>query len=351
MEKLVKTFTRDLSILTTQWWTVAQTVNFKKELGVAYKDNPASATGLAVTYYYFESDLEAVKKAFLAKLKKDANYYLKIRGAYREHVTATRNLLKQIEKKSLTVNIFEKVKRYFVDLYPVYRFTLLVPSTWSDDVKKMLGVKAEETIRAAFEDRLFSEGTFEAVDFAMQSLVKARLNAVGKSEKFSKFMTESEILALVKSEKINWDEIARRTCGYVYCKGKVCSTCDYRKVFAENKYFYSEEVHVGDLLKGTVACVGLTVAGKVHLLFSLEQVSEFKEGEVLVTPMTVPDFLPAMKKAVAIVTDEGGVTCHAAIVSRELKIPCLIGTKVATKWLKNGDLVEVDTVKGVVKKL
>jgi len=65
--------------------------------------------------------------------------------------------------------------------------------------------------------------------------------------------------------------------------------------------------------------------------------------------MTVPDFLPAMKKAKAIVTDEGGLTCHAAIVSRELSIPCIIGTRIATKVLKDGDLVEVDSNEGKIR--
>lgn len=65
--------------------------------------------------------------------------------------------------------------------------------------------------------------------------------------------------------------------------------------------------------------------------------------------MTSPWYLPAMKKATAIVTDEGGITCHAAIVSRELKKPCIIGTKIATKVLKDGDLVEVDANKGIVR--
>ena len=65
--------------------------------------------------------------------------------------------------------------------------------------------------------------------------------------------------------------------------------------------------------------------------------------------MIKPDYLSAMKKAVAFVTDEGGITCHAAIVARELNKPCIIGTKIATKVLKDGDEVEVDADKGVVK--
>ena len=69
----------------------------------------------------------------------------------------------------------------------------------------------------------------------------------------------------------------------------------------------------------------------------------------MVSSMTVPDFLPAMKRASAFVTDEGGITCHAAIIAREMKKPCIIGTKIATQVLKNGTEVEVDANNGVVK--
>jgi pyruvate,water dikinase len=65
--------------------------------------------------------------------------------------------------------------------------------------------------------------------------------------------------------------------------------------------------------------------------------------------MTTPDFVPAMKKAAAIVTAEGGLLCHAAIISRELKKPCIVGTKVATSILKTGTRIQVDAQKGVVK--
>ena len=67
--------------------------------------------------------------------------------------------------------------------------------------------------------------------------------------------------------------------------------------------------------------------------------------------MTRPDYVAGMKKSAAIVTEEGGITCHAAIVSRELKIPCIIGTKIATKALKDGMMVEVDATNGVVRKI
>lgn len=101
-------------------------------------------------------------------------------------------------------------------------------------------------------------------------------------------------------------------------------------------------------LNGIAAAMG-KVIGKAKICLTMKDINNFKEGEILVTSMTRPEFVPAMKKALAIVTDEGGLTCHAAIISRELKKPCLIATKFATKILKNGDMVEVNANHGWVK--
>lgn len=101
------------------------------------------------------------------------------------------------------------------------------------------------------------------------------------------------------------------------------------------------------LLKGLGASPGIAI-GEVKIVGSEKDISKVKEGDVLVAVMTTPDMVPAMKKASAIVTDEGGMTCHAAIVSRELGVPAVVGTKNATKVLKDGMLVTVDGEKGIV---
>lgn len=107
------------------------------------------------------------------------------------------------------------------------------------------------------------------------------------------------------------------------------------------------------LVQGLPASPGLA-AGKAHVIESAEKISDFQEGEVLVTEMTAPDWVPAMRKAKAIVTDSGGMTCHAAIVSREMGIPCIVGTKSrgakATDVLKSGLAVTVDATNGMVYK-
>lgn len=92
-------------------------------------------------------------------------------------------------------------------------------------------------------------------------------------------------------------------------------------------------------------------SGSVRRVMGRGQVGDVKIGEIIVSSMTTVDFLPAMKKAAAIVTDEGGIICHAAIIARELKIPCIVGTKIATQVLRNGDRVEVDADTGIVRVL
>lgn len=103
-------------------------------------------------------------------------------------------------------------------------------------------------------------------------------------------------------------------------------------------------------LQGMVASAGIA-RGRVRVCKSIHDIPKVKKGEILIASMTRPEFLPAMQKAIAFVTDEGGVTSHAAIVSCEMRKPCIIGTKIATKVFQDGDFVEVDAIKGIVKKI
>lgn len=111
-----------------------------------------------------------------------------------------------------------------------------------------------------------------------------------------------------------------------------------------------EHRNVADVqeIKGSVAFRGIAT-GKVKLVRLIEDAHDIEEGDILVASMTDPRYLPLMKKASAIITDEGGITCHAAIVARELKKPCIIGTKIATQVLHDGDFVEVDANSGIIK--
>jgi len=118
---------------------------------------------------------------------------------------------------------------------------------------------------------------------------------------------------------------------------------------AEEKVEVTTERKV--LVQGLPASPGLA-AGKAHIIPTVDKINEFEEGEILITEMTAPDWVPAMRKAAAIVTNSGGMTCHAAIVSRELGIPCIVGTasrgKPATEGIPDGAMITVDATHGVV---
>ena len=104
----------------------------------------------------------------------------------------------------------------------------------------------------------------------------------------------------------------------------------------------------GDVLvRGLGASPGIAT-GMVKIVLDIDELDKIEEGDVMVTTMTTPDMVPAMRRASGIVTDEGGVTCHASIISRELGIPCVVGTGDATKTLKENDGVTLDGKKGLV---
>lgn len=112
----------------------------------------------------------------------------------------------------------------------------------------------------------------------------------------------------------------------------------------------SERLKQTDVIKGMTGYPG-KAKGVVRVVLDPFKPGEFNKGDILVTGMTRPEFMPLIKKAGAIVTDVGGILCHAAITARELKKPCVIGTEIATKALKSGKGISVDAELGIIKKL
>gem|GEM_PF-544417 len=149
------------------------------------------------------------------------------------------------------------------------------------------------------------------------------------------------------------EKLSKRMNNFILIPGKVkeiITFSDFIESHEEYTFTVNKIGQESNVLRGEIAYNG-KVTGRVKILKRKDQVDEIQEGEIIVSPMTTPDFLPAMQKAAAFVTDEGGVICHAAIIARELKKPCIVGTKNATSVLYDGDYVEVDAEKGVVRVL
>jgi phosphohistidine swiveling domain-containing protein len=192
-------------------------------------------------------------------------------------------------------------------------------------------------------------------------LLKEVIIKHGLTETELKSYEFDEVLKLVKEGvKISNDLIIKRQKGFlrVYREGDVRTYLaeDAHKEIADLLEFRKNEISQTKTLKGTVASwpdkkINM-IKGKAFVLTTAfgadDVIKAMKPGEILVATQTHPALVPYMKEASAILTDEGGITCHAAIVSRELSKPCIIGTRLATKIIKMGDVIELNLASGEI---
>ncbi len=211
-------------------------------------------------------------------------------------------------------------------------------------------------------DRLEIKSCWAALEFhSLEMLEKISSLAEISLEDFLSSYLPFEVVELIENgTKLSLEEVEKRKDFYY-----IHSTPEGFKLYSGNVGRNVLEEELGDSLpdksvdelKGAVANPGL-VKGKVRIVNCSGSVSElmqaekeFVAGEIMITQMTQPNMVFMAKKASAIVTDEGGITSHASIISREIGIPCIVGTKSATQVFKDGDLIEVDANNGIVRKV
>ncbi len=187
--------------------------------------------------------------------------------------------------------------------------------------------------------------------YRMEPLVRELARRLHISYMQSRFMLTKEIEEALIQGKVDREVLDSRTKFSVhYCEK------DFEEVYIRNEAKkLSEQIQeekIGDVdeMVGQTGCLGYAV-GEVKQVIRPADMAKMNEGDILVSIATDPDIVPAMKKAAAFVTDQGGMTSHAAIVAREMNKPCVIGTKIATRVLQDGDYAEVDAHKGIVKKI
>lgn len=186
--------------------------------------------------------------------------------------------------------------------------------------------------------------------YHMEFLLKEIAKRLHLTLKQVRMMLPEEIVSALKTGKINHNLLNQRLqlVVYGYKPERFCYTGKQAGLFVKQRVGSEKRVRrVGELI-GEVACPG-KVRGAVTIVNSPDDIKNMEAGNILVSFSTNPNLMPAIRQAAAIVTDEGGLTCHAAIVSRELGIPCVVGTKIATQILEDGQLVEVDAGKGIIR--
>lgn len=302
-------------------------------------------------------------------------------GAYIQSSKIALNKLDRKAYKMIDEYIDEfgwmSVGRYFRDKYEREDVLKRLKDIIKENCKKRLGeiIKSEkenkEKTKEIFKKLNFTKNEKDIVNIAKNYvfLRTFRMNAFMMSSFYTRpllseiasrmnldlksiiTLTPLEIIKyFLSTKKVPLKIIKERISGYGMFQenGKIIVFSKKEIDKYKNKYKIYEEIKQTSKLYGVIANRGL-VKSVVRIINSIDDVDKVKTGDILVASMTIPEMISAMQKAAAFVTDEGGILCHAAIVSREMKKPCIIGTKIATKVLKDGDLVEVDANKGVVK--
>ncbi len=186
--------------------------------------------------------------------------------------------------------------------------------------------------------------------YALESILVEIARRLGMTLYELRCMLPTEIKLGLLHGRVNRVNVKKRARLFVYhvqgTKEKIYTGAQARSLVKSVETLV-EDVHE---LHGQVGCVG-AARGKVKVVITPSDMKKMNKGDILVSIATNPDIVAAMKKAAAIITEQGGVTSHAAIVARELGIPCVIGTKIATRVLKDGDRVMVDAYKGLVRKI
>ncbi|GEM_PF-94993 len=286
--------------------------------------------------WYEKRELEDIFDESGRHATQDMKYFYYVKKEFFTHFDI---LIAYIEGKKKINNISDLKDYYtaYIKWWAPMAIMYVLPEskTASEEIqKKALKIRSETEKYSDENDRFFIE-SFNRL--------------YPKYAYISKLMTPKEVFQCeegLKGEQI--EKIHLREKGYVLYNGSLYALKELKNILEKNNLILqNEEIPETDIIKGQIAFKG-HVQGLTRVIHSKKQLIDFKDGEILVTEMTSPDYVPYMKRATAIVTDEGGVNCHAAIVSRELKIPCIVGTKVATQILNTGDLIEVDAIKGVV---
>ena len=278
-------------------------------------------------YIYIHNNYYSTEVLDAAFFKKEADSLSKKHGRLKQHVEI-------IEQKFKTILALKKEYIHALKLNKneISLIELLEFFAWYQDYRKEYAMRSLHYIDVLLKEiGSRSNLTLVQMKCSMRSEIPAILNRSFDIRLLD--IRLKEFLAV-------WDFEKNQFSTYTKDAREVWKKIDPHIVHAEEHFEIS----------GQPASSGIA-RGLARVTMSANDARDLQVGEILVTSMTTPDFITAMKKAKAIVTNEGGILCHAAVISREFGIPCVIGTKIATKVIQTGDLIEVNAILGIVKKV
>jgi phosphohistidine swiveling domain-containing protein len=330
------------SLLSCSYFGHQYTKTIKETLGVCLqKAMFVSKEGFSVCYLH-KSEVLEFGKSLADKVVKNKKFCPELCNDLKEKTDIVINTMERLKGKDLTQDEFKEFMKDFYDyVSPHIAIKKLVDFLPADVLEKLL---------PQFSDaRVYAEKVYTESEIFMRSFANVLSKKNGYASHLLLCLMKEELEEYFKLGKLPSKDILEdryKEGALLFNKGKYDHITG--SLVKELEELVTESLLGEKVIKGVTAYPG-KIRGKVRIIFKPEEVHDFKKGEILVTGMTRPEYTHLIDKAAGFITDAGGMLSHAAILAREMKKPCVVGTEIATKVLKDGMEVEIDAEKGIVK--
>lgn len=332
------------TFISCSYWGPQYCHSLKKYLSVHFEHTLFVHRKGTVSFYIPEKEFQLLGKYLAGKSERDKRFAIR---QCNELKMNTDRLLPMMKKLQRRIPSWIEYKKFHEIFDRHLAFHVFVKKTVD-----FLSPQGLERLLPYFKDaRLYSEAIYSESEKFFRNIMKVIAEKERRNSAFLTCLTQKELETYLQ-KKILPPELQlkqRYQSSVLYFEKDRANLLLGKAVDQVDNLIANQSKGNKNEVRGITAFPG-NVIGKARIIADPHNVKVFNRGDILITGMTRPEFLPIVKKAAAIVTDVGGALCHAAITARELKIPCVVGTAAATKIFKNGDSLEVDATKGIVIK-
>ena len=338
----LKRWAGSYTFISCDYWGRQYSFSLKEYLGTGFDHSLFIHKQGVVSFFLLKEEFEAFGKVMAEVVVQNPTLAHERLAALKENTDKITSVMDRLKGKIPSWEEYQEFLKYYDRHLPLHNF-----------MKKTVDFLPEEEGKEwlpFFKDaRMYSEHVYSDTERFFRNLAYVIGEQTHRPADVLTCLTQQELENFLQTKVLPTTECLQERF--------VCSALFFEK--GERTLLLSEDVNdiekqifttlnKAQSLKGKIAFAG-EATGTVRIVLDPHNPGEFNEGDILVTGMTRPEFLPLIQKASAIVTDAGGLLCHAAISARELKKPCLVGTEIATGFLKNGQTITVDGVQGMVR--
>ena len=327
----------------------------KKSTGFEYKNQLHSMINGMVCFYRSESEIEKSCEYFMDLILNNDPRLVNWASKGKEFNIEADALIEKYKGNDLKINSREEAVEILNFFQSLLLYSTIIPFQVLMAINKVIekgeGIEKYESILSLYEplrNTTRYPQIMNSVFPAVWSFCEEESGQI-KSDQFQNFTFDEIFYFLSKDKDLSLFKLEERKADYIFWLDYETNTVPTSSDISLITDLVNNS-QLKDIIEipGKVSYPG-KVSGVVRVINNVDDIKEFNDGDIIVSKNTSPSLMSVLLKCGGIVTDEGGIMCHASIISRELKKPGIIGTKIATKVLKDGDIVELDADKGIVK--